>query len=103
LEHIFLYYYSGSDYPSLPGFRGLAMLTAISVVILEYALAFGMPFARSRRYLVLPGLVFHAIIYCTLPVYTFSATMVVLYLAYFDPGTVHRLIERLHGQTETGG
>ncbi|MEP9388167.1 HTTM domain-containing protein [Mesorhizobium sp. KR9-304] len=102
LEHIFLYYYSGSDYPSLPGFRGLAIVTAIAVVVLEYALAFGMPFARSRRYLVLPGLAFHAIIYCTLPVYTFSATMVVLYLAYFDPGTVHRLIDRLNGQSEAG-
>ena len=98
LEHIFLYYYSGSDYPTLLGFGWLAMLVAIAVVVLEYALAFGLPFERTRRYLLLPGLAFHAVIYCTLPVYTFSATMVVLYLAYFDPDDIHRLIERMQGR-----
>ena len=99
LEHIFLYYYSGSDYPGLPGFTWLAMLIAMAVVALEYALAFGLPFERTRRYMLLPGLAFHAVIYCTLPVYTFSATMVVLYLAYFDPDDIHRLIDRIQGRT----
>ena len=99
LEHIFLYYYAGSDYPGLPGFIWLAMLTAIAVVVLEYALAIGLPFERTRRYLLLPGLAFHAVIYCTLPVSTFSATMVVLYLAYFDPDDVHRFIDRLQGRS----
>ena len=51
------------------------------------------------RYLLLPGLAFHAVIYCTLPVYTFSATMVVLYLAYFDPDDVHGFIDRLQGRS----
>lgn len=102
LEHIFLYYYSGSDYPGLPGFAWLAMLVALAVVALEYALAFGLPFERTRRYLLLPGLAFHGIIYCTLPVNTFSATMVVLYLAYFDPDDVHRVIDRIQGRTGTG-
>jgi hypothetical protein len=102
LEHIFMYYYSGSDYPGLPGFAWLAMLIAIAVVVLEYALAVGLPFERTRRYLLLPGLAFHAMIYCTLPVYTFSATMVVLYLAYFDTDDVHRLIDRMQGRTGRG-
>jgi hypothetical protein len=99
LEHIFLYYYSGSDYPGLPGFGWLAMLIAVAVVVLEYMLAFGLPFERARRYLLLPGLAFHGVIYCTLPVATFSATMVVLYLAYFDADDVHRLIDRMQGRT----
>lgn len=97
LEHIFLWFYAGSDYPAIPGLPGLAMLTAIAVVGLEYALAFGLPFRRTRRYLVLPGLAFHAVLYVTLPVFTFSATMMLLYLAYFDADDVDRVIERLQG------
>ncbi|TIU39068.1 MAG: hypothetical protein E5W31_07930, partial [Mesorhizobium sp.] len=82
LEQIFLWFYAGSDYPS--GFAWLATIVSVAVVVLEYGLAFGLPFRATRRYLVLPGLAFHAIIYVTLPVYTFSATMALLYLAYFD-------------------
>jgi hypothetical protein len=97
LEQIFLWYYAGSDYPAIPGLANLTMLVAWAVVALEYALAFGLPFRRTRRYLLLPGLAFHAAIYVTLPVYTFSATMVLLYLAYFDADAVHRTIDRLQG------
>lgn len=97
LEHIFLWFYAGSDYPALPGLPVLAMLIAWAVVLLEYGLALGLPFQRSRRYLVWPGLAFHAIIYVTLPVYTFSATMMLLYLAYFDADAVDRVIQRLQG------
>ncbi|WP_189341474.1 HTTM domain-containing protein [Mesorhizobium sp. M2A.F.Ca.ET.042.01.1.1] len=102
LEQIFLWFYAGSDYPS-----GLAWLAIVSfgVVALEYCLAFGLPFRATRRYLVLPGLAFHAIIYVTLPVYTFSATMALLYLAYFDADAVDKVIARLQGigSTATAG
>ncbi len=97
LEHIFLWYYAGSDYPSMPGFHRLATVAAVCVAALEYSLAFGLPFRRTRRYLILPGLAFHAAIYATLPVYTFSATMALLYLAYFDADAVDRVIMRLQG------
>jgi hypothetical protein len=105
LEQIYLWYYAGSDYPDLPGFHGLAIVTAFAVVVLEYCLAFGLPFHRTRRFLVLPGLVFHAVIYVTLPVYTFSATMALLYLAYFDADAVDRVIARIQGggPTEPAG
>ncbi|WP_292330073.1 HTTM domain-containing protein [Mesorhizobium sp.] len=95
LEQIFLWFYAGSDYPS--GFAWLATIVSVAVVVLEYGLAFGLPFRATRRYLVLPGLAFHAIIYVTLPVYTFSATMALLYLAYFDADAVDRVIARLQG------
>lgn len=97
IEHIFLWYYSGSDYPAFPGLPALAMVTAAAVVLLEYALAFGLPFRRTRRYLVWAGLAFHVVIYVTLPVFTFSATMILLYLAYFDADDVDRVIRRLLG------
>jgi hypothetical protein len=72
-----------------------------ATVALEYALAFGMLHARTRRWLVLPGLLLHAAFYIVLPVRTFSATMFVLYLAYFDPDAVHAVIDRLSGVGET--
>jgi len=97
IEQIFLWYYAGSDYPAIPGFAWAATVVSLAVVALEYSLAFGLPFRRTRRYLVLPGLAFHAIIYVTLPVYTFSATMALLYLAYFDADDVDRIMTRLQG------
>lgn len=97
LEHIFLWFYAGSDYPDLPGLPTFAMLAAITVVLVEYALAFGLPFRLARRYLVWIGLAFHAVLYVTLPVYTFSATMMLLYLAYFDADEVDKVIRRVQG------
>ncbi len=97
LEHLVLWFYTGSDYPAVPGFGLLVMLAAWTVVALEYALAFGLNFAATRRWLILPGLAFHAILYMALPVYTFSLTMALLYLAYVDADAVHRLIDRMSG------
>ena len=95
LEAIFLWYYAGSDYPV--GLAWPATIMSLAVVALEYCLAFGLPFRATRRYLLLPGLAFHAIIYLTLPVYTFSVTMALLYLAYFDADAVDKVIARLQG------
>ena len=102
IEDIFLWYYAGSDYPAIPGLAWLAMIVSLAVVALEYSLALGLPFRATRRYLVLPGLAFHAIIYLTLPVYTFSATMALLYLAYFDADAVDKIIARLQGNGSAG-
>jgi hypothetical protein len=44
---------------------------------------------------VLLGIVFHGIIFMTLPIFTFSATMLLLYLAFVEPETVDRVIARL--------
>jgi hypothetical protein len=93
LEHLYVLFYG--DYPEWPGFHQLAMAAAALVVALEYALAFGMLHATTRRYLVLPGIALHAVFYVMLPVYTYSATMILLYLAYFDADKVHSVIDRL--------
>ncbi|AZO70256.1 MAG: hypothetical protein E5V92_08210 [Mesorhizobium sp.] len=100
IEAILLWYYAGSDYPA--GLAWLATIVSLAVVALEYCLAIGLPFRATRRYLVLPGLAFHAIIYVTLPVYTFSATMALLYLAYFDADAVDKVIARLQGTGSAG-
>ncbi|MDX8462979.1 HTTM domain-containing protein [Mesorhizobium humile] len=99
IEQIFLWFYAGSDYPA--GLAWPATMVSVAVVALEYCLALGLPFRATRRYLVLPGLAFHAIIYLTLPVYTFSATMALLYLAYFDADAVSKVLTRLQGTGST--
>ena len=67
------------------------------VVILELCLAFGMPFRATRRYLVIPGLLLHGLFFALLPVGTYSITIALLYLAYFDPNQIHRVIDELSG------
>jgi hypothetical protein len=67
------------------------------VMVLEFALAFGLPPARTRRYLVIPGLLMHGMFYLLLPVKTYSITIILLYLAYFDANKVHKIIDQLGG------
>jgi hypothetical protein len=97
LEHFFLWYYWGSQGPLWPGLRVMFALAAIGNVLLEYALAFGLPFARTRRWLIWPGLALHATFYLLLPVTVYSSTVMVLYLAYLDPDRVHAEIDRMSG------
>ena len=97
MEHYFVWYYAGFDYAPSAWFVSLCQLMAIATVVLEYALALGLPFARTRRYLVLLGLLLHAGFYVLLPVATYSVTMFALYLAYVDPDKVHEFLEDMHG------
>lgn len=98
MEHYLLYYYLGSDYPRWPGFHAMMVSISWGTVLLEFALAFGLPFRRTRRWLVVPGLLLHASFYTLLPVLTYSVTMWALYLAYFDADRVHAAIDRISGK-----
>ena len=97
LEGMLLYYYLGSDLPRWPGFAALMDVIGSGTVLLEYALGVGMLFAVTRRWLVIPGLLLHAGFYVLLPIVTFSATMFLLYLAYFDTDNIHAIIDRMSG------
>ena len=102
LEHLFLYYYVGSDFAPWAEYGPLFSLAAWIVVLAEYLLAFGLPFARTRKYLLAPGLVLHALFYLMLPVYTYSATMMLLYLAYIDPEHVHSALGKMSDPANGG-
>lgn len=100
VEAMLMTYYSGSVYPSWPGFHELCVLLGVFTVVLEYALAVGLFFPRARRILMPLGVLFHVGLYFTLPVTTFSMTMILLYLAYFDPDDAHRIVEGLQAHSE---
>lgn len=97
LQYLYLYLYSGSDYPAWPYFPALMQALAVATVGLEYLLAFALWSGRYRRYFLPIGMAFHFLLYYTIPVYTFSLTMILLYLAFVDPDAVHEALERVHG------
>jgi uncharacterized membrane protein YphA (DoxX/SURF4 family) len=111
MQHVLLERYWRSDPAPFAGFEALCLALAIGTVIMEGALAVGLWIPRVRGPLAAVGVVFHGILYIVLPVGPFSATMAALYLAFFDPDTVHRVTARLAGgpsapplpARETGG
>jgi hypothetical protein len=98
MEYIFMWLYTGSDYPDLAGFHTFMIIISWATVLLEYSLI-GLLFKRFRMWLVLPGLLFHGLIYILLPVGTFSLTMWALYLSFFDPDKVHAVMDDLSGSS----
>jgi uncharacterized membrane protein YphA (DoxX/SURF4 family) len=97
LQHIFIERYGSSDPVGIPYFAELCMVSAWFVTALEWLLAIGLWVPRLRVPLVVVGLVFHGVLYMTLPVGPFSATMALMYLAFFDPDAVSGGIDRLLG------
>jgi hypothetical protein len=97
LEHFYMSFFGGSDYPDIPGFHVFCVIAAWCTIALELFLAFGLWFRRTRRIAVVLGIGFHVVLYLTLPVATFSILTILLYLAFFDPDAVHRTIDELQG------
>jgi hypothetical protein len=99
LESQLLFYVFDSDPPALPGWGALVRVLSIATVALELGLAIGLWFPRARRWLIPAGVVFHVLIYVSLPVTIFSALSCVLYLSYLDPDRVHAAVDRMTGQS----
>ena len=97
LEHAFTWAYTGRILEPLISLGAVLSVAAIVVVVVEYFLAFAI-FVRRWQAFVLPiGLALHAAFYVLLPVNTYSATVMVLYLALLDPDAVHRFLDRIQG------
>jgi hypothetical protein len=93
MEFLILYLYTGSDYPVFPGIALIAAAVGTGTVVLEYILALGLWFERFQLPLIISGILFHAGIYLTAPVSTFSVTICLLYIAFVRPARVHALTE----------
>ena len=97
LEAILLWTHADAGLTASPALRIAAIAGSWFVIISEYALGLGLLYARTRRWLLWPGLLMHASFYLLVPVSTFSVTVMCLYLAVLDPGEVHRVLARLVG------
>ena len=96
MELLVYNYYAGYDYASIPGFSALCFIAAITTVILEFLLSFGLYIPKFRKYLMPAGIVLHVLFYVLLPIRTFTSTMILLYLAFIPASAVHRFIDNMH-------
>lgn len=100
LEHMFMNYYWSSDYPTLAGFSTLLAIVAVITIVLEYWLPFGLFSSRQRPAAIIAGTILHTLFFLLLRVSTFSATMVLSYLAFVRPETIHRFIDDLFARDQ---
>lgn len=90
LEQILRHRYLGSDYffgaqgPIWQLFPKLCCLAAVLTVLLELFLGFAFWFKSLRWYALAAGVFFHLLLFWLLPVATFSLTVCLLYLAFFN-------------------
>ncbi|MEM6941315.1 MAG: HTTM domain-containing protein [Pseudomonadota bacterium] len=96
LEQTFVWSYSGRALEMLLLFPPLLAAMAVAVVLVEYFLAFAILTKRYRTVAVTLALPLHAVFYLLLPVSTYSATMIILYLAILDPKTVRTITDKMH-------
>ena len=96
MEFLFYNYYAGYDYASIPGFSALCCIVAITTVILEFLLSFGLYIPKFRTYLMPVGIALHVLFYLLLPIRTFTLAMILLYLAFIPATSVHRVIDNMH-------
>jgi hypothetical protein len=97
MEQIFKYYYCSFDFIDSSLFAPAMFLLAVATIILELFLALGLWFARIHVLVLPAGIIFHLILFYTLPVSTFSFTMILLYLVFIPPEKVHRVIDEVTG------
>ena len=97
MEHYTMHFFVGSSYPESALFQPTMAVLAWVTVVFEFVLVVGLWFPRGRKWLVIPGMIMHGVFYWWLNVSVFTATVWIVYLAYFDPDAVHQLIERMSG------
>jgi hypothetical protein len=95
LQIIFGYYSMMADLA--PYLAPVLAVSSIATVALEFALPLGMWFRRFRPYLLPCAVLLHSAFYVILPVGSFSATMIVMLLAWVDPEEADAVWARLEG------
>ena len=97
LEQIMVWHYSGRPLEEVVLWPPFLVAASVSVVIVEYFLAFAIH-VRKLQWLAIPiAIALHAVFYVMLPVDTYSITMIVLYLVVVRPEVVHEFMDRMQG------
>ncbi len=86
-----------------PTFAPLMTVASFATVGLEFALALGLWFRRLRPWLVPAAVLLHGTMYMLLPVGTFSVTMMLLLLAWFEPDEIEAVWSKLEGGRSAPG
>ncbi len=97
MEHYHMNLFLGSDYPPFTGFAELMAFVGLVTVLIEYVLPFGLIWPRTRTISVWIGIVLHILFYLILPVATFSATMLLFYVAFINQESIHRAVDEMVG------
>jgi hypothetical protein len=90
-------FYFGAEHPG-PWYAVVMGIAGYGAVALEYVLPFALWWPRTRTAALLAGVLFHAVVYWTLAVATYTCSMFVLYMLFVDPEHVHRTIDELLGR-----
>lgn len=93
MEQYFVWFYSAPSFPEWAYFSLLMSVLAWTVLILEYALAFGLFIPRFWALLIPLGIALHIAFYVFLPVSTFSLTCILMYLAILNADDIHKATE----------
>lgn len=88
-------FYLGADVPDATWFHAFAALLGTGTVLLESFLAAAMLVPRMQRIFLPLGALLHLGFYMLLPVSTFSATVVAMYLCVIPPEKIEGLLHRL--------
>ncbi len=98
LERIFEWAYAASPLHEVLTPKPLLAFGSTMVLLVEYMLPVAI-LARWRLQLFVPvGLALHAMFYVMLPVNTYSASMMIVYLLVVRPSRVHDVIDTIIGQ-----
>ncbi len=97
LEQTMVWVYSNRPLDWLLTAPWFTVPASTAVLAVEYFLAVGLLVRRLQPFAIPMGVMLHLTFYVLLPVTTYSASMVLLYLAALDPDAVHRFIDRLQG------
>lgn len=85
-------FYWGADVPNAAWFHAVAALLGTGTVLLEAFLAGAMLFPKMQRFFLPLGALLHLSFYMLLPVSTFSATVVAMYIAVIPPERIEELL-----------
>lgn len=102
LDQILHFHYQGTFAEPLLLWAPLVTAVAVLVVLVEYYLGIAILLGKWIASVMVLGVVLHASFYFLLPVQTFSATMVAMYVFLFRPQAVHVTIDTLIAGS-TGG
>lgn len=103
MEMYYIKWYGGSD--SLvytPWMHTICKLMAWATMVLEFVLAFGLLFRRTRPWVVLGGYFLHISIAMTLAVTYFSFKMMTMLFACVPPNRVHAVFDLIFDEDENG-